>query len=84
MEKQVKPKLTYQLVALILGLVITLSVFAYGIISASSGTPQTCKQAVENKMVNAVQDECIRSFAKQLDRIERKLDDYAKRNGHSK
>ena len=76
----IKKKLSWQMVMAL----VAVLVFAYGIVYAIVGTPKTCEQARENKTVNAVQDECIKSMKHQLDRIERKLDNYAKRNGDSK
>ena len=78
--ESVKKKITWQMVMAL----VAVLVFAYGVLYAIVGTPKECALARENKMVNAVQGECIETLKHQLDRIERKLDDYAKKNGHSK
>ena len=74
-----KKKFTWQIVATL----IACMVFAYGILHAIVGTPQTSKLAEENRIKIAVVETCISNMARQLDRIEKKLDDYAKRNGHN-
>ena len=75
-----KPKITWPIVAALLGFMI----FAYGILYAVIGTPKTSQLAEKNEIKIVVIETSMKSMIKQLDRIEHKLDRAVAKDGTSK